>query len=73
MKQGHAECSASNSGAGRRVVAGFAKASGATGGVELIRRRQTPLCAQEHSFVVNWELQEWSASEQDWFPKGGET
>lgn len=70
MKHGHAVCNASTSGANKRVVAGVVEASAEIGGAEHIRRPQARLRAQEHSFVVNWELQEWLAAEQDWFPKG---
>lgn len=72
MKQVHAESNQSRSGAGKRVVAGFAEGSGGIGDEARMLRPQAPLRAQEHGFVVNWELQEWSAAEQDWFPKSSE-
>lgn len=72
MKQGHAESNQSGSGAGKRVVARLAEASREIGDEVRMLRPQALSRAQEHGFVVNWELQEWSAAEQDWFPKRGE-
>lgn len=73
MKQGHAESSPFRSGAGKPIVASFAEASGEIGDAELMLSPQASLRAQEHGFVVHWELQEWLAAEQDWFPKGSGT
>jgi hypothetical protein len=69
MKQRHAESNRLTPAAGKRVVANFGEASGEVGDEEQMRRPQAPLRAHGHGFVVNWELQEWLAAEQDWFPK----
>lgn len=40
---------------------------------EQILRTQGSVCAQQHGFVVGWELRDWLAAEQDWFPKANRT
>ena len=70
MKQGHAVCSASNSGACKSASAGPAKAAGEIADAEPVLGTQAHLRAEQHRFVVGWELRDWLAAEQDWFPKG---
>lgn len=41
--------------------------------MELKAGAQESLHAQHHGFVVGWELNEWSAAEQEWFARSHKT
>jgi hypothetical protein len=69
MKHNHAVRSTSQSRATKHVVADLAKASGEVADVKQSVSNTALVHAGQHSFVVGWELRQWLAAEEDWFPK----
>ena len=75
MKHAHAVRGLSGSGVRESVGAGHTRVSGVIADADLQQRIQTQAClpAEQHGFVVAWELSDSLAAEQDRSQQGNRT